>query len=353
MRPAFRRQGLLPDWRIAVPVLIVVAALLAAPLVFGTFGLFIMMRMMLLVLFALGFNLLLGYTGLLSFGQAGFFAVGAYVCALILLEAPSLLLGIAGGVVAAALVALVLGYLSVRLTEIYFAMLTLSFGMMIWSLVWRSRDVTGGDDGLTGIPRAPLELPGLSIDLSEIPAYYYFVLAMTLIAVWLMYRIVNSPLGLTFQAVRDSAVRAAFVGIAAVGAMASPWLLVFSMFLFGSLSLAKRYTAFTQAYLGLAMAVAPVGGWIAAELLLPHLETEDRGPATGPAASVRSTSRPPTWSSTRRWNSVATRRSWSSLTRTSTPRSCRPSPGPSAATPGALESRWSTPTSPQLGQRTG
>jgi branched-chain amino acid transport system permease protein len=207
-------QRLMPDWRIAVPVLLAVAALLAAPLVFGTFGLFVLMRMMLLVLFALGFNLLLGYTGLLSFGQAGFFAVGAYVCALILLEAPSLLLGIAGGVLAAALVALVLGYLSVRLTEIYFAMLTLSFGMMIWSLVWRWRDVTGGDDGLTGIPRAPLELPGISIDLGAIPAYYYFVLVMTLVAVWLMWRIVNSPLGLTFQAVRDSAVRAAFVGIA-------------------------------------------------------------------------------------------------------------------------------------------
>jgi branched-chain amino acid transport system permease protein len=214
MRQDAWRQRLVPDWRVAVPVLLVVAALLVAPLVFGTFGLFVLMRMMLLVLFALGFNLLLGYTGLLSFGQAGFFAVGAYVCALILLEAPSLLLGIAGGVLAAALVALVLGYLSVRLTEIYFAMLTLSFGMMIWSLVWRWRDVTGGDDGLTGIPRAPLELPGISIDLSTIPAYYYFVLIVTLVAVWLMYRIVNSPLGLTFQAVRDSAVRAAFVGIA-------------------------------------------------------------------------------------------------------------------------------------------
>ncbi|HEX2256580.1 MAG TPA: branched-chain amino acid ABC transporter permease [Afifellaceae bacterium] len=213
MRQDGARKGWLADWRVAVPVLVIIAALIAAPRAVGTFELFLLMRVMLLALFALGFNLLLGYTGLLSFGQAGFFAVGAYVCALILLEAPSLLLGIGGGVVAAALVALALGYLSVRLTEIYFAMLTLSFGMMIWSLVWRWRDVTGGDDGLTGIPRAPLELPGLSIDLSEIAAYYYFVLAVTLVAVWLMYRIVSSPLGLTFQAVRDSAVRAEFVGV--------------------------------------------------------------------------------------------------------------------------------------------
>jgi branched-chain amino acid transport system permease protein len=201
------------DWRIAIPLLIAVAALMAAPWWFGNFGLWLMMQTMLLVLFALGFNLLLGYTGLLSFGQAGFFATGAYVCALILLEAPSLLVGIMGGVAAAGVVALALGYLCVRLTEIYFAMLTLSFGMMIHSLVWRWRDVTGGDDGLTGVPRAPLELPGISIDLSELSSYYYFVLVTTLVAAWLMYRIVNSPLGLTFQAIRDSSVRASFVGI--------------------------------------------------------------------------------------------------------------------------------------------
>jgi branched-chain amino acid transport system permease protein len=201
------------DWRLVVPVLMAVAALVAAPWWFGTFGLWLMMQTMLLVLFALGFNLLLGYTGLLSFGQAGFFATGAYVCAFILLQAPSLLLGIIGGVAAAGIVALVLGYLCVRLTEIYFAMLTLSFGMMIHSLVWRWRDVTGGDDGLTGVPRAPLQLPGISIDLTDIPSYYYFVLVTTLAAIWLMSRIVSSPLGLTFQAIRDSSVRAAFVGI--------------------------------------------------------------------------------------------------------------------------------------------
>jgi branched-chain amino acid transport system permease protein len=201
------------DWRAAICVLIGSAALFTAPLWTGDSGLYLMMQMMLLCLFALGFNLLLGYTGLLSFGQAGFFAVGAYACALILLKAPSLLLGVVGGIAAAGLVALVLGYLSVRLTEIYFSMLTLSFGMMIHSLVWRWRDVTGGDDGLTGIPRAPLQLPLVSIDLSRLAHYYYFVLVATLLAVWIMYRIVKSPLGLTFQAIRDSAVRAEFVGI--------------------------------------------------------------------------------------------------------------------------------------------
>lgn len=189
-------------------------ALASMPLWAGNYFTYLAMQVMLLALFALGFNLLLGYTGLLSFGQAGFFATGAYVCALILLQAPSLLVGLLGGVIATGVIALVLGYLSVRLTEIYFAMLTLSFGMMIHSLIWRWRDVTGGDDGLVGIPRAPLEIPGLlRIDLSELGAYYYVVLVLTVLAVWLMRRIVNSPLGLTFQAIRDSAVRASFVGV--------------------------------------------------------------------------------------------------------------------------------------------
>jgi branched-chain amino acid transport system permease protein len=202
------------DRRMAALIAAGVAGLFTVPWWLGDFGIYLVMQMMLLTLFALGFNLLLGYTGLLSFGQAGFFAVGAYGCALILLQAPSLIVGIAGGVLAAGVVALVLGYLSVRLTEIYFSMLTLSFGMMIHSLVWRWRDVTGGDDGLTGIPRAPLQLPGLTIDLSRLSSYYYVVLVITAAAVWLMYRIVKSPLGLTFQAIRDSALRAEFVGIA-------------------------------------------------------------------------------------------------------------------------------------------
>jgi branched-chain amino acid transport system permease protein len=200
-------------WRYAAPLAVLVLLVLTVPSWAGNFGIYLAMQMMLLSLFALGFNLLLGYTGLLSFGQAGFFATGAYVCALILLEAPSLLVGVIGGVLAAGVVALVLGYLSVRLTEIYFAMLTLSFGMMIHSLVWRWRDVTGGDDGLTGVPRAPLELPGISIQLDTIDRYYYFVAIVTVLAVWLMYRIVKSPLGLTFEAIRDSSVRAESIGI--------------------------------------------------------------------------------------------------------------------------------------------
>jgi len=203
----------MPRWVTPLAAIGALAVLLVLPYVVGSFTVYLTMEILLLAIFALGFNLLLGYTGLLSFGQAGFFAIGAYACALILLTAPNLVFGIAGGVLAAGVVALVLGFLCVRLTEIYFAMLTLSFGMMIHSVIWRWRDVTGGDDGLTGIPRAPLEVLGLSIEVSALWQYYYFMVIVTAVAVWLMHRIVNSPLGLTFQAVRDSAVRAGFVGI--------------------------------------------------------------------------------------------------------------------------------------------
>jgi branched-chain amino acid transport system permease protein len=179
----------------------------------GHYPLYLTIQILILSVFAMGFNLLFGYTGLLSFGQAGFFAVGAYVCAKILLAFPSLLLGILGGVLAAGIVAAVVGFLSIRHTRVYFSMLTLAFGMMIYSVAWKWRDVTGGDDGLVGIPRAPLELPGLSLSLATMERYYYFVLVASLLAIWLMRRLVGSPLGLTLQGMRDSEVRAAFAGV--------------------------------------------------------------------------------------------------------------------------------------------
>ncbi|MCX8116356.1 MAG: branched-chain amino acid ABC transporter permease [Desulfobacterota bacterium] len=188
--------------------------LLILPAFGGQYLLYMLIHMLILSVFALGFNLLLGYTGLLSFGQAGFFAIGSYTCAKILLLTPSLLLGILAGTLAGGLSALLLGYLCVRHTRIYFSMLTLSFGMMIYSLAWKWREVTGGDDGLVGIPRAPLTLPGLfSLDMNPLSHYYYFVLALSLIAIFILYRMVHSPFGLTLKGIRDSENRVAYAGI--------------------------------------------------------------------------------------------------------------------------------------------
>ena len=194
---------------------VLVLALAVLPWLAGRYPIYLVMHILILAVFSLGFNLLFGYTGLLSFGQAGFFAVGAYGCAKILLVVPNLFLGIAGGVAIAGVAALLLGILSVRHTRIYFSMLTLAFGMMIYSIAWKWRDFTGGDDGLVGIPRAPLTIPGLfSISVSEIERYYYVVFVLALVAIGVMHRLVRSPLGLALQAIRDSETRAEFAGIA-------------------------------------------------------------------------------------------------------------------------------------------
>ena len=165
--------------RAAILGTVLVLALFLLPWVAGKYPVYLTMQILILAVFSIGFNLLFGYTGLLSFGQAGFFAVGAYGCAKILLAVPNLLLGIAGCVVAAGVVAFLLGILSVRHTRIYFSMLTLAFGMMIFSIAWKWRDYTGGDDGLVGVPRAPLEITGLfSVSVAAMDRYYYVVLVI-------------------------------------------------------------------------------------------------------------------------------------------------------------------------------
>ena len=202
-------------WPLGVSAAVVVLLVLAAlPLVARSYVLYLVMQIAILALFALGFKLLFGYTGLLSFGQAGFFAVGAYACAKILLRVPSLPLGIVGGAAAAGIAAAALGVLSVRHTRIYFSMLTLAFGMMIFSIAWKWRAVTGGDDGLVGVPRAPVGLPGLALlDVSTLDRYYYVVLVVAAVATYGLWRLVQSPLGLALRAIRDSESRAAFAGL--------------------------------------------------------------------------------------------------------------------------------------------
>jgi branched-chain amino acid transport system permease protein len=197
-----------------LPLIVLIAFLAILPLFAGKYLLYVVIHILLLSLFSLGFNLLFGYTGLLSFGQAGFYAAGAYGCAKILLAVPSLLAGILGGVIVAGVISFLLGILCIRYTRIYFSMLTLSFGMMIFSLAWKWRDMTGGDDGLVGIPRAPLEIPGLlRLNMAPMENYYYVVLAFSLLAIWGFHRIVHSPMGLTLQGIRDSETRTACVGI--------------------------------------------------------------------------------------------------------------------------------------------
>lgn len=201
--------------RLRALVLAVLVVLLAAvPLVTQAYYTWIVASVLLLALFAAGFNVLFGYTGLLSFGHAAFFGVGAYASALVLRAWPSLPLAVLVGVLAAGVVGVVIGYLSLRHTDIYFAMLTLAFGMMIHSVIWRWRTITGGDDGLPGVPRGVLGIPGWGVDLSSLDRFYYVVLVVTIVGVYVLWRLVRSPLGLTFQGIRDNETRVAYAGVA-------------------------------------------------------------------------------------------------------------------------------------------
>jgi branched-chain amino acid transport system permease protein len=200
----------------AAAVLAFVAAMASVPLFAGKFVTYLAMRVMILGIFALGYNLLLGGTGLLSFGHGAFYAAGAYGLGFFCLHFSSNpLLGIAAGIAAAVLLALLIGFFSVRSTEIYFAMLTLAFGMMVFSLIWNAREITGGDDGLIGIMRESIPLIGaVKISISQDSRYYFLVLFFFLLSFWAVRRIRNSPFGLVLAGIRENAKRTEFAGLA-------------------------------------------------------------------------------------------------------------------------------------------
>ena len=166
------------------------------------------------VLLGLGFNLLLGYTGLVSFGHGAFFGIAAYAGSLTQIHlvqgvgAPILV-----GVAAGALLGAIIGFLVMRKRGVYFSLLTLAFTQMLFSIVYRWTGVTGGENGLGGVERPAVALPLLgTLDLGDAMTYYHFVLVFVVAGATLAWRIVHSPFGRTLQAIRENEQRASFVG---------------------------------------------------------------------------------------------------------------------------------------------
>ncbi|CAE6787801.1 branched-chain amino acid ABC transporter permease [Paraburkholderia aspalathi] len=163
---------------------------------------------------ALGCNLLLGHTGLLSFGQGIFFGLGSYCAGLVLTKTGmpipvALLAAIVIGAAAAALV----GWFSIRQRGTYFVMLTLAFGQLFYFLAYTTPDLTGGDNGLLDIPRPALGLFGKALlPLTSPWQYYAFVAVLFLVVFWLLMRVSHSVFGRTLLAIRDNEARAAAVG---------------------------------------------------------------------------------------------------------------------------------------------
>jgi branched-chain amino acid transport system permease protein len=190
---------------LVVRVLLAVVLFLV-PLVFPHFYLLLATEVLIMGLFAVAFNLLLGYAGMVSFGHAAFYGLGAYACGLLLKKAgaPFAVAFLAAPIVAA-VAALVFGLLCIRLTRIYFSMLTLAFSQLVWAVAHKWYSLTGGDNGLVPIP-VPEALTGPR-------AFYVFTLACVCVATAALWRLVNAPFGRTLLAIRENAERAEFVGI--------------------------------------------------------------------------------------------------------------------------------------------
>jgi branched-chain amino acid transport system permease protein len=186
-------------------LLLIVAAFLA-PTVLSEFYLAVLCEALVMSLMALSFNFLFGYMGQLSFGQAAFYGLGGYTVAMLVTKMHfNFWLSIVAGILVAAIIGLVVGIFCVRLRGIYFAVLTLAFGQLIFTIVFKWHDFTGGDDGIQGV--FPPDL------LKSITAYYFFILLVFLASAFILWKIIHSPFGRTVVAMRENSERTEFLGI--------------------------------------------------------------------------------------------------------------------------------------------
>ena len=181
-------------------------ALAVAPLVLPSFFLQLLTEIAIVGLFATAFNLLMGFGGMVSFGHAAYFALGAYTAALLVKRAGvPLLAALSAAPLVAAAGALLFGFFIVRLSHTYFAMLSLAFAQIVFTVIFKWKALTGGDDGLLDVwPPTFLKSPA---------AYYYFTLVIVSLCILALHAIVDSPFGYALKAVRENPRRARYIGI--------------------------------------------------------------------------------------------------------------------------------------------
>ena len=198
-----------------LPMLATFALFASLPLWIKGVGLYpyLGVEVMIWIIYALGFNLLLGYGGLPSFGHGAYFGVGAYAFGLSQLHWGfglwgSLLSAIAAGILAGALVA---AFISHR-RGIYYALLTIAFGQIFWFISIKWHSVTRGEDGLLNIKRLPADFVFASLDIQKLENLYYFCFGVFVVVILLLWRLVRSPFGRVLAAIRQNETRARFVG---------------------------------------------------------------------------------------------------------------------------------------------
>lgn len=166
-------------------------------------------EMLIFAIFALGFDIVFGYTGLLSFGHAIFFGIGAYATGIVLVRViPSLFVALTVGTVLSLILSYAVAFLSIQKRGIYFVMITLAFCQMFYFIGFKWTSLTGGDNGLHGVPRTSFG----PVDLNSEITLYFYVLVLFLLSVLLAYRIVNSPFGRVLKALKENEDRARSVG---------------------------------------------------------------------------------------------------------------------------------------------
>ena len=164
-------------------------------------------------LYAVGFNLLFGYTGMLSFGHAAFLGVGGYLTGIAVVHAGwPWWAAIVVGVAASCFTGLIIGYLAIRTRGIYFSMVTLALAQIVYYIFYKAEGWTGGENGLRGVKVESINLPGVSIDFLNPLNKYYVILVFVALALWFVSRVLNSPFGAVIEAIRENEKRAVACG---------------------------------------------------------------------------------------------------------------------------------------------
>jgi branched-chain amino acid transport system permease protein len=202
----------IPGWILCGVLL---GVLLFYPALFGIYFTNVFVTFAIFALYAVSLNLLLGFTGLLSFGHAMFFGAGGYGTALALTHIkglglfPALLIGVAAAVV----LALILCPLMVRVGGTAFSMLHLAFGQLMYVLALKLRGITGGEDGVGGFPIPPLSIPGIgTIPMKNPSNFFYFAIVVLGVSIWVLWFVTKTPFGSVMVGVRDNPGRVAYLG---------------------------------------------------------------------------------------------------------------------------------------------
>jgi len=193
----------------AAALIVLTAAVALFPLAAGTYPVKLLQEILIWGIFAMSLDLLMGFAGMVSFGHSAFFGIGAYTAALLLPKFPGLLAALVAPAVAAGLGALVIGFFSIRVSGVYFIMLTLAFSQMFYAVAFQNAFL-GAEDGLVGIPRPAV----LGLSIGSTGAFHAYLLGIAIVCALFLWRVVRSPFGHVLRGIHENEARMIALGYA-------------------------------------------------------------------------------------------------------------------------------------------